>query len=153
MKRVALWFLGAGGTAVALTFALRAQEQSKPVQLAASTTQAAPAAATPPAPADGKVAFTFSDDDQMKQFAQLWQQRQAVMTKMAVLQGYWNQEQAGLAKVNQELLAKYNLDVNKNYAFDATKKVIVERELTPEQQAALSSPGQQPPSASTTTTQ
>ncbi len=137
MRRAALWLFGAGVTSAALMFALRAQEQASAATKAkdnppAAAAAATPAAATPAAP-EGKVAFTFTDENQMKQFAELWQQRQAAMTKMAILQGYWNQEQGSLAKVNQELLSKYNLDVNKNYSFDAKKKVIVERETPPEQ--------------------
>ena len=130
MKRAALWVFGVGVTSAALMFALRAQEQASAATKAKDNPPAAAAAAAPastPAAPEGKVAFTFTDENQMKQFAQLWQQRQAAMTKMAILQGYWNQEQGSLAKVNQELLSKYNLDVNKNYSFDAQKKVIVER--------------------------
>ena len=62
-----------------------------------------------------------------------FQRRQGVLTRMAVLQAYWNQEQTGLTQLNQELLSKYNLDVNKNYTLDTTKKALVEQPLTPEQ--------------------
>ena len=132
MKRAALWVVGAGATSLALMFALKAQDQQ--VAQAASK-NAPPAAATPaatPAPTTPeKIAYTFSDEDQMKQFAQVWAQRQALITKMAVLQSYWNQEQTGLNKINEELLAKYNVDTNKNYSFDSQRKVLIERAAAP----------------------
>ena len=148
MKRAALWVFGVGVTSAALMFALRAQEQASAATKSKDNTPAASAAVAPsstPAAPEGKVAFTFTDENQMKQFAQLWQQRQAAMTKMAILQGYWNQEQGSLTKVNQEHLSKYNLDVDKNYSFDAQKKVIVERETPPEQ-----APGTAPQASDTT---
>ena len=118
MKRTALWIVGAGVAGLALMLALRAQEQQ------GQTTQA-------PDPAQPeKIAFTFTDEEQMKEFAKVWQQRQAVITRMAVLQAYWNQEQPNLQESNTQLLSKYNLDVNKNYTLDAVRKVLVEQEAT-----------------------
>ena len=129
MKRAALWVVGAGVTSVALMFALRAQEQQiKPSSTAAATV--APATA-PKGPE--KVAFTFADDTQLQQFGQLWQQRQASVAKMAVLQSYFKEEQANLGRVNQELLSRYNIDVNKNYTFDAACKVLLEQATPPQQ--------------------
>ena len=150
MKRVMLWVSGAGLASMALMIALRAQEQSaKPVAAGqASSKAAAPAASGPE-----KVAFTFTDENQMKQFAQVWQQRQAALTRMAVLQAYWNQEQGSLTQMNQQLLSQFNLDVNKNYTLDTDKKVLMEQPLTPEQQAAAAAaksgatPGQSKPAA------
>jgi len=128
MKRATLWTIGAGITGVALMIALRAQEQpggkADPAKAAATAQDAA-------APAD-KIAFTFSDDQKMQEFAQLWQQRQVVLTRMAVLQSYWNVEQGGLNETNKQLLEKFNLDVNKNYTLDTDRKVLVEREAAPQ---------------------
>ncbi len=153
MKRVTMWIVGAGVASVALMIALRAQEQSaKPIAAGQASSSAAPAA--PAASGEEKVAFTFTDEEQMKQFAQVWQQRQALLTRMAVLQAYWNQEQGGLTQMNQQLLSQFNLDVNKNYTLDTDRKVLVEQPLTPEQQAAAAAaqsgatPGQAPPAAS-----
>ena len=152
MKRVTMWVLGAGVASVALMIALRAQEQSaKPIAGGQASSSAAPAA--PAASGEEKVAFTFTDEEQMKQFAQVWQQRQAALTRMAVLQAYWNQEQGALTQMNQQLLSQFNLDVNKNYTLDTDRKVLVEQPLTPEQQAAAAAvqsgvtPGQAPPAA------
>ncbi|MBI4354204.1 MAG: hypothetical protein HY595_03100 [Candidatus Omnitrophica bacterium] len=132
MRRLILWgtaIVVIGGVAV---WALQAQEQqANPPAQPAATTQ------TPVAPAGPEtVAFTFTDETQMQQFAQVWGQRQGVLTRMAVLQAYWNQEQSGLTQLNQELLSKYNLDVNKNYTLDTDRKALVEQPLTPEQIAA-----------------
>lgn len=135
MKRIMLWVVGvavAGGT---LVWALQAQEQQANPPAPQAQTQAAPAAEAPAA-GPQTTAFTFADETQMQQFAQVWGQRQGVLTRMAVLQAYWNQEQAGLGQLNQELLSKYNLDVNKNYTLDTDRKALVEQPLTPEQVAA-----------------
>ena len=135
MKRVTLWVIGAGVASVALMIALRAQEQAaKPIGSTPSASTVSKAAA--PA-GNEKTAFTFTDENQMKQFAQLWQQRQAVLTRMAVLQAYWNQEQGTLTQMNQQLLSQFNLDVAKNYTLDTDKKILIEQPLTPEQQAAV----------------
>ena len=134
MKRVALWVVGAGVTSVALMLALRAQEQQAG-KAATTPSQAVTASAT--APGSEKIAFTFADDTQLQQFAQLWQQRQAVLAKMAVLQSYWREEQGNLGKVSQELLSRYNIDVNKNYQFDPTRKVLIEREAVAQPPADL----------------
>jgi hypothetical protein len=122
----------AGG---ALVWALQAQEQQANPPAPQAQTQVAPAAGAP-ATGPETIAFTFTDETQMQQFAQVWGQRQGALTRMAVLQAYWNQEQAGLGQLNQELLSKYNLDVNKNYTLDTDRKVLVEQPLTPEQVAA-----------------
>lgn len=151
MKRLILWVGGivvVGGVAV---WALQAQEQQANPPTAQAPAQ--PAQATDAQPADAQpatpetVAFTFTDDPQMQQFAQTWGQRQGVLTRMAVLQAYWNQEQAGLTQLNQELLSKYNLDVNKNYTLDTDRKALIEQPLTPEQVAAqqAAATGQTPP--------
>lgn len=124
MKRATLWIVGAGVVSVALMLALRAQEQQAqaPAPEGVSVT-----------PAEERAAFTFTDEAQMQQFAQLWQQRQGMITRMAVLQAYFSQEQASLAQVNQLLLSQYNLDVTKNYTLDPQRKVLIEREAAPEQ--------------------
>ena len=122
MKRATLWTIGAGVTGVALMIALRAQEQ--PGGKAEPAKDAV-------APAE-KIAFTFSDDQKMQEFAQIWQQRQVILTRMAVLQSYWNIEQGGLNETNKQLLEKFNMDVNKNYTLDSERKVLVEREAAPQ---------------------
>lgn len=135
MKRVTLWIVGAGVTGVVLMLALRAQEPQ--------TVKTDVAQEEKPE----KIAFTFSEDEQMQQFALLWQQRQLISTRMAVLQNYWNLEQGNLTDVNKQLLEKFNLDVNKNYALDADRKVLVEREAVPPSAPLDQAPAQdqQPP--------
>ena len=128
MKRAALWILGAGIAGVGLMLALRAQERQ------AGTPSPTPASSA--TPSEDKVAFTFPDDEQLKQFAQLWQARQGVLTRMAVLQDYWTLEQNGLGEANKQLLEKYQLDVNKNYTLDTDRKVLLERPAPPDQPSA-----------------
>ena len=120
MKRSLLWLVGAGIASVALVLALEAQEQKTGNPPTPS-----------PAPAEGKAVFTFADEAQMQQFAQLWQQRQAILTRMAVLKSYWDQEQPTLAQLDQQLLTQYNLDVNKNYSLDPDRRVLLEQPTPP----------------------
>ena len=150
MKRQGLWLslVGVGIVGTALMVTLQAQErQNSPAaktqpqtsdksQPAPAKAPSSPSAATQAPGASSqpeKVAFTFTDDAQIQQFAQMWQQRQMTLTRMAVLQDYFNKEQESLTKMNGEFSSKYNLDVNKNYTLDAQRKALVERETPPEQ--------------------
>ena len=75
---------------------------------------------------DEKVVFTFDDEAKMSEFTKLWQQRQAIILRMAVLQAYWNQEQPTLTKLNEKITADYKLDVKKNYSLDVKKRSLIE---------------------------
>ena len=121
MKRAGIWIVGIVVASSALMLTLRAEPKAGKDIPAASQEKKA----------EGKVAFTFSNDDQMKQFAQIWQQRQVVLTRMAVLQDYWSLEQSGLGNINKDLLSKFNLDVSKSYTLDTDRKVLLERETPP----------------------
>ena len=142
MKRTALWIVGAGVASVALMLALRAQERqaSTPAPAASPSSESA---------AEENVIFTFSDEDQMRQFAQLWQQRQNAMTRMTVLQSYWNDEQASLGQLNQQLLSQYKVDAGQNHAYtlDPDRKVLIER---PAPAGAAAQPGETPSLPTTT---
>ena len=131
MKQSLLWVMGSIGVSVAVMVALQAQENQATPPTAESPSSTAP---------QEHVVFTFADDAQMRQFAQLWQQRQGMMARMVVLQGYWNQEQASLAKLNEQLLDQYHHDVAKNYALDSERKVLVEQPLAAGQPATGSQP-------------
>ena len=123
MKRPLTLILVAGLVSVLLTLALQAQEKAAPSKPVAATPATAPAV-----PPTGTVVYTFPDETQMREFAQMWTKRQAALTRMAVLQGYLNVEQAALGQLNEELLSKYHLDVKKNYSLDTERKVLLERE-------------------------
>lgn len=129
MKRAVPWIAGVVLISVGLVWGLHAQEQkaTSPADPAAAPTQEKPE----------KIVFTFADDAQMQEFAKLWQQRQATLTKMAVLQGYWNQEQTNVDQTNQQLLSQYKLDVQKVYTMDPKRKVLIEREAPSEQPAGV----------------
>lgn len=142
MKRVVWWMIGAGMTSVALTVALQAQERPATKPAAATTASNAPAAASQDP--QEKAAFTFTDDAQMRQFGQLMQKRQAMVTRMAVLQAYFENEQTGLKELNDELLNKYHLDTNKNYRLDPQHKTILEQ---PEEPATGSSASPKAPAS------
>ena len=127
MKRPLTLILVAGLVSVLLTLALQAQEKAAPAATPSKPAAATPATA-PAVPPTGTVVYTFPDETQMREFAQMWTKRQAALTRMAVLQGYLNVEQAALGQLNEELLSKYHLDVKKNYSLDTERKVLLERE-------------------------
>lgn len=146
MKRAVIIIVGACFISAGLMLALRAQEQQAGAKSATTTVAAnaasaeqisRPGAAAATGAKDGKVAFTFADDNQLQQFAQLWRTRQAILTRMATLQAYWKQEQAALDTANSQFQSQYNIDVNKNYRFDPEKKVLVEQETPAEQPPSL----------------
>ena len=88
------------------------------------------------------VVYTFEDDAKMKEFALMWQKRQAMLLRMSVLKSYWDQEEATLNQLNKNLVDDYHLDLAKSYTLDAPRRVILERE------AAAPSPAQAPAPAS-----
>ena len=145
MKRAALVVVGAGVISIGLMLALRAQEQqagakSSAVSPAPASGVTAAANSAAPATPEGKIAFTFVDDAQLQKFAQLWRQRQAALTKMAVLQSYWKDEQTVLDNMNTEFKTQYNIDVSKNYRFDPDKKVLIEQTASTEQSPLMGAP-------------
>jgi len=116
-------------------------EQERPA--ATGGEAAAPTEAVPPAdaPAAGetatapdtdtgerKVIYTFADDAAMQAFAQLWQQRQSILLRMAVLKAYWDSEQQLVTQLNETLATTYQVDVAKAYTLDDQRLVLVERE-------------------------
>ena len=142
MKRTALWVVGLCVASASVVFALRAQER----QIAkAPAAAAAPAPAkTPEQPPKGKSVHTFADQTEMEQFAQVWRQRQAALARSAVLESYLAQEQQALKQINEELMTKYSLDVNKAYTLDTEHKTLLEHEGPPPGQEAASAAGQPP---------
>ena len=77
----------------------------------------------------------------MRQFGQLWQQRQSVMGRLSMLQDYLDQEQASLTYVNQKLWSQYHLDVSKPYTLDTNRRVLVEQDASAQAAAGSSSNG------------
>ena len=80
--------------------------------------------------ADEKIVYTFKDDEELKQFSQMFVAKQNVLTRMAVLQQYLGLEQENLKQVNGQLFLQYKVDPEKNYTLDGEKRVLRER-LTP----------------------
>ena len=153
MKRTLPWIVGGVGVAVGLLLLGRhrdtatavAEQFSKQAAQPSASSGASSAQDTPAAP-EGKIVHTFEDEAKMKEFANLWQQRQAILVRMTVLQAYWEQEQATLTQVNSRLVADYQLDVTKNYVMDSQRRVLIEREAPPAapQPVATAPPPTQP---------
>lgn len=124
MRKLA-WSVGIVGLGLFVMVAAEAAKK-KPAQ---------PEEAAPPtvATAEDKVAHSFENEDKLKEFAQLWQQRQGTIVRMSVLRAYWDEEQAALAKLNSQITSDYHLDPSKNYTLDAKRRAIIE---LPEEPAA-----------------
>lgn len=140
MKRAIPWVAAVAASVVFSGCGAKAPKTAAP-GTASGSSPAASQAANPRA-ADGaeKIAYTFEDDAKLREFADLWQRRQIVALHMTVLQGYWNGEQAAVAKLNTDLQTQYGFDPMKNYALDTEKRVLMER-------AAAAPAGQEQPAA------
>ena len=99
----------------------KVSEQAKAQAIQAGMSQAPP----------GKVVHTFEDEAKLKEFVAVWQQHQAHVLRAALLDGYWNSEQANLTKLNNQLNSQYGLDADKSYVLNTDRKVILEREVPP----------------------
>ncbi len=82
--------------------------------------------------ADGKVVYTFKDQDELQQFTQFFRVKQDIITRLAVLQTYAAQEGANLEQINGQLFLKFKVDPNKSYSLDAEKRVLAERPTPPQ---------------------
>ena len=134
MKRTLSWMVVLGGVGVAVAaFAGPKQKPSEPAKTAAEAPKSAAAApaAAPGGAAEEKIVYTFENEDKMQAFGRLWQQRQAAVVRMKVLESYWTQEQAAVKQLNEKLAADYALDVAKNYVLDPKRRVLIEREAAP----------------------
>jgi hypothetical protein len=146
MKRTLPWVIGIGCAGLALAFVLRGRSPSDTMAVAQQGGEAAapqaPAAEQPAAPE--KVVFTFDADEKMNEFTTVWQQRQAMILRMTVLQSFWNEEQVRLAQLNKQLSDDYKVDVSKNYYLDGQRRVLIEREAPPQvpQTASPTQPSQ-----------
>lgn len=88
-------------------------------------------ASSPSAPEGQKVVHTFTDDEAMKAFAQLWQARQMIAGRMDVLSGYWVAERRRVEELNEQLATGYHVDVAKSYSFDQARRALVEYDTPP----------------------
>lgn len=147
MKRTVLWIIAVGALGVVLSlFVFRGRAASVTTAPGASqavAAQAAQSAGTTPAGGE-TIAYTFDDESKMREFTTLWQQRQAFIVRMTVLQGYWNAEQATLATLNSTLQTTYSLDPSKNYTLDSEKRQLIQRPA-PEPPAAQAGTTDAPP--------
>lgn len=126
MKRTVLCVISAAMLSAAGAAGLWAKERKAPKDTAQKEQPSSPDAAKPE---EGAVAFTFKDEDQMREFGKLWTLRQASLTRLAVLQDYATEEQAELAEINNQLLSQYNLDIQKNYTLNTDHRTLIEKPL------------------------
>ena len=116
--------------AVALSGAVQhVRAETKEIATAQPSSMGSPASAAgaaSPGEAAGTVVYTFPDDAKFDEFANLWRQYQAALTRKAVLDTYLVQEEATMGKLNQELLSTFHLDITKNYRLSQDRKTILE---------------------------
>jgi hypothetical protein len=110
-----------------------------------SSAPASPSAPEGTAP-EGPVAYTFKDDQALREFAEIWRSRQNVTVRMTILQSYWNREQALLAETAGQLKETYGVEPSENYFLNTEKRVLVERSASVEDQPA----GETPPETAAT---
>ena len=120
MKRAALWMATVGLVGFVAVISCQAKER-KPKAEPAATKPALEAPQPPPV-------FTFATDEEMQEFAKIWQQRQGALSRMAMLQNYWNQEQDAVKRITEELASRYHLDATKAYSLDIPRKALIEVE-------------------------
>ena len=133
MKRARVWRIG--GRAIGLALLLAGFGMRHGLALAAGeAVSAKPAPAThtaTPTAAPGnsqeKIVYTFENDEKLRQFKTLWQERQAAIVRMSVLKAYWDQEQSNLARLNTTFATDYQLDTAKNYVLDDQRRALIER--------------------------
>ena len=91
--------------------------------------QSAPAAPEGAAatPAAEIIAYTFPDEAAMESFAKLWQQRQSIIVRMAVLKAYWDSEKQSLGDQDEVFIKDYHMDMAKQYSLDEKRRVLIER--------------------------
>ncbi len=148
MMRRFVWLSGAVLVSGLVMYGVRAAE-SKPAPASAAKPAAPASSATPPkeqAP-EGKVIFTFADQTQMETFAKAWRERQIILTRMAVLKMYWEDDQAKLNTADDSLLSTYHINsknATKAYSLDTNRKVSLGR--PPPAEAASQSPAGAMPS-------
>ena len=126
MKRTGLLVVLVGCAGLAAGFWLRGRPQAAPAATEDAKAQLIQAAMAPEA--GEKVVHTFADQAAMQAFVDLWQQRQQRALRMAMLEGYWNNEQATLEDLNNRLTSQYGLDLSKGYALNSDERVLIERE-------------------------
>ena len=153
MKRALPWVIGLGCTGAVVVFLIGQNKPSGTAIAEPTSKQVAPAQPAQPAPAAAaeKIVYTFDSDEKVKEFETLWRQRQAAIVRMSVLQAYWNDEQNGLTQLNSKLTTDYTVDIQKNYALDPQRRVLIEREDLPPPAAAPAAPAAQPGSSATAT--
>ena len=144
MKQTVPWVIA--GTSLAVAIVSVSGVMHSPTK---TGTAAAPASTGAPAmsPAgqasevpEGPVAYTFADEDKLKEFVRSWQQRQAMVFRLAVLKDYWDAEEKNLKTITDGMVTSYGIDPAKNYTLDKEKKSLVELPAPVE-------PGKEPPAA------
>ena len=117
-----------------------AQPAAAPAAKSAKVEQPAPATAPAAQQPQENVVHTFADEAAMQEFAKLWQQRQSVIVRMAVLKNYRDVEKNNLVQIEKKLAGDYSMDMAKQYTLDEKRRVLIERQVPPAPQVAPARP-------------
>ena len=148
MKRISFTSAALASLLICAAWSWSKKDEKAPKVTAATTATAVPsasAAETSQPKGEETIVHTFANDDEVKAFANLWQQRQGIITRMAVLRAYWSEEQTRLNEMDAQLTSAYKLDLKKRHVLSPERKVLIELEPLAD---APEAPGQpQPPAA------
>ncbi|MBI1991640.1 MAG: hypothetical protein HYS71_00165 [Candidatus Omnitrophica bacterium] len=136
MRRTIPWLIIVGWVGVAAGFLLRDRYPSAPAPVAnAPAPQASMAPAT-----TGRVAHTFADEASVQAFVALWQQRQGILVRLAMLEDYGKNEQLTLQQLDSSLRSQYALDPEGRYTIDTDQRAILKEEASTVAEAVASAP-------------
>ncbi len=124
MVLVALVAFAAGVMLVCSDLAVAAAKD-KPKEAAVAPAAKAPAVAAP----EGKVVCKFKDNDQMKEFEQLYVAKQATFGRMSVLQAYFSLEQNNLQEIDKQMEKKFDLKMDPSKMYDLNRDGLEIREV------------------------
>jgi|GEM_PF-1277700 len=78
-----------------------------------------------------KVVCKFKNDDEMKEFEQLYIAKQATFGRMGVLQAYFSMEQNNLAEIDKKMEEKFGFKMDPTKMYDLNRDTREIRELGP----------------------
>ena len=76
---------------------------------------------------EGIPIYTFRNDEEIKLFIELLQNKQSVLNKYSILENYRLIEQNNIDQVSGQLLLKYKVDPSKNYSLDQKNNQLLEQ--------------------------
>ncbi|MBI3011245.1 MAG: hypothetical protein HYY58_01975 [Candidatus Omnitrophica bacterium] len=138
MRRAIPWLIIVGWAGVAAGFLLRGRYPSAPAPVGVAN---APSPQASPSPATtGRIAHTFADEASVQAFVALWQQRQGILVRLAMLEDYGKNEQLALQQLDSALRSQYALDPEGSYTIDTDQRAILKEGTSTVAEAVAAAP-------------